>query len=127
MQTGLESKYIDEHVLEGAELRVSGSGERFAGCTEIYVQRGALDDVASKLEGFPRNTSDERETELRDFDSWSHGGAVRMRFFCQGGAGHAFVEIWIESMWNGACRGRLTPCTSARESKLMGSTSLSRS
>jgi hypothetical protein len=72
------------------------------GCTDIYVRRGALDDVAAKLEGFPRNTFDEREAELRDFDSWAHGGAVRMRFFCTGGAGHAFVEIWIESMPNGS-------------------------
>lgn len=102
MRTGLELKFIDEHIMEGVELRVSGSGGRFAGCTEIYVHRGALDEVADKLEGFPRNTSDERETELRDFESWSHGGAVRMRFFCVGAAGHTYVEIWIDSMSNGA-------------------------
>lgn len=98
MPTGFEVRFLHRTIEVGVlSVLIAGSNGRFAGATEVCIPDGALDEAADRLQGFPCDPSDERELELGSQDSFDGGGAVRFRFFCRGLAGHALVEVWMES------------------------------
>jgi hypothetical protein len=96
MQKGIQFRvvYSDSDLLK---LRISASNGQFAGVADVYVGRGYMDETAGKLKDFPRNPSDVREAIFSSFGPASAGGAVSMRFYCDDGAGHAWVDSKIES------------------------------
>jgi len=56
-----------------------------------------LGRIAEQIKGFPRSPSDKRELILGTFDRKFAGGGASLRFHCVGGAGHAYLEVKIES------------------------------
>ena len=92
---GFEFKLIwfDSDVIE---LRCSGWNGAFGGTAALYEGTGDLELAAEKLRGFPQNPSDQRELIFGSFSRNSAGGAVKMRFYCVGGAGHAYVEATFD-------------------------------
>jgi len=96
MDSGFQFELLwnDEDVLQ---LRIRASNSRFGGTADVYVPIGGLAEAAAKLEGFPRNPSDQRELEFGAFGPKTAGGGVHMRFYCEGAAGRAFVETTMES------------------------------
>ena len=101
METGFQFEFLwaDQDVLK---LRIHASNGRFSATSDLYVGIGGLAKAASKLMGFPGNLSDQRELKLGEFGPKTAGGAVNMRFYCEGRAGRAFVETTMESDYDGA-------------------------
>jgi len=63
----------------------------------IYFGIGELAESAEKIKGFPRNPSDKRTLEFGAFAPKAAGGAATLSFYCRDSAGHASVEVKIES------------------------------
>ncbi|HEY3930517.1 MAG TPA: hypothetical protein VGL89_19245, partial [Candidatus Koribacter sp.] len=82
------------------ELRISAWDGRFGGVADVYIARGGISKAAAQIAGFPTTISDTRELQFGAFGRDSAGGGARLRFYVQGGAGHTFVEIHIESDYN---------------------------
>ena len=93
---GLQFKvvYVDDHLMQ---IHVSAWNGAFGGAAEVYVGHGQIEQIAGKLEGFPQGVPDAREVVLGAFGSQSAGGAVNMVFYCADRAGHAYVDVRIES------------------------------
>ena len=108
--------YHDGDILQ---LRVRTWNGRFGGDTKLYVGRDGLNLVAKELRGFPSGKDDSRETVLGAFGPDSAGGAARLRFFCKGGAGHAFAEIQIEADSPDESRGECVTLLAAIEAAAM--------
>lgn len=89
-----ELLWKDEDVLQ---VRIRASNGNFSGMADTYVPIGGLAAAASQLEGFPRDPADRRHVQFGVFGPEYAGGAVKMRFYCKGGAGSAHVETEIES------------------------------
>lgn len=96
MNLGLQMKYL-WHDLDMYEFDVSASNGKFSAAARPYVGIGCLVEAADKIEGFPRDISDVRELQFGAFGRGFAGGAVHLRFSCMDGAGHAVVELQIES------------------------------
>jgi hypothetical protein len=96
MTVGLQLKYL-WHDLDVLELKVSASSGKFSGTAETYVSIGGLAEAADALNGFPRDLSDVRELKFGEFGRGFAGGAALLRFFCKDSAGHAVIELRIES------------------------------
>lgn len=79
------------------EARISAWNGAFGGAAYIYASIGGLEEVATKLKGFPQHPTDVREVTLGGFGPEWAGGGVRMRFYCADASGHAYVELEIES------------------------------
>jgi hypothetical protein len=79
------------------EVCVRAWNGKFGGTLEVYVPIGGLAEAAEQVEGFPRNTSDERHLQFGRFGPEWAGGAVAMRFYCKSKAGRTCVEVTIES------------------------------
>ena len=96
MNASLELKYL-WHDIDVIELAVFASNGAFSGAAKPYVGVGGLAEAATSLEGFPQSLSDARELEFGAFGREFAGGCIHLRFFCKDGAGHAVVEVRIES------------------------------
>jgi len=79
------------------EVRVSAWNGVFGGSADVYVGIGGLVKSAHDLEGFPQNPSDKRKLQFGEFGFRSTGGAATIDFYCNDSAGHALVEVRIES------------------------------
>jgi hypothetical protein len=93
-----EVRWSDADVFE---IRISAWNGAFGGSTAVYVPIGGLKEAAAKVEGFPRHPSDNRELQFGAFGPEWAGGAVNMLFYCRDTAGHALVEVTIESETGG--------------------------
>lgn len=93
-----EVKWTDADVFE---IRISAWNGAFGGSTAVYVPIGGLNEAATKIEGFPRHPSDNRELQFGAFGPEWAGGAVNMLFYCRDAAGHALVDARIESQHGG--------------------------
>lgn len=79
------------------EVRISAWNGAFGGAAYIYASIGGLEEVATRLEGFPQHPTDVREVTLGGFGPAWAGGGVRMRLHCADASGHAYLELEIES------------------------------
>jgi hypothetical protein len=79
------------------EVRLSAWNGLFGGSANIYISIGGLAESSEKLKGFPRNPSDKRALDFGAFGPQAAGGAATMNFYCGDSAGHASVEVRIES------------------------------
>jgi hypothetical protein len=100
-EVGLQVDVIwsDEDV---SKIRVSVWNGDFGGTTETYVATGDLQEIAKKLSGFPRYPADARDIVIGSFGREFAGGAASLRFYCADAAGHAYVEVKIESEFESA-------------------------
>jgi hypothetical protein len=89
-----EVVYKDDDLIE---VRISASNGTFCGEASAYLGIGEVEEIATKLQGFPTRPSDAREIMLGTFDPNSAGGGMSMRFYCSDRSGHAYVEARIES------------------------------
>jgi hypothetical protein len=96
MELGVEFEVIwcDNDALE---LRIGAWNGAFGGVADLYVGVGDLQAAANQLRGFPNSPADKRVSEFGCLDRTYAGGGVNMRFHCVDGAGHAYVEITIDS------------------------------
>lgn len=96
MEHGVEFQinWSDNDVLQ---LRVAAWNGLFGGVAEIYEGIGDLQAAATQLRGFPNSPADEREVAFGSLDRKYAGGGIDMHFHCVDGAGHAYVEITIDS------------------------------
>jgi hypothetical protein len=78
------------------QVRISAWNGGFGGTADVYVGIESLNELAKKLNGFPRTVTDIRDVTMGDFGPRSAGG-VGMKFHCVDGAGHAVVEARIDS------------------------------
>jgi len=79
------------------EVRVSARNGLFSGSANNYLSIGGLVESAEKLRSFPRNPSDKRTLDFGAFGPQFAGGAATLSFYCGDSAGHASVEVKIES------------------------------
>jgi hypothetical protein len=96
MEIGLELRVIwgDSDALK---VRVSAWNGAFGGVADTYAGIGELAAAGDLLRGFPKNSTDERCFQLGCLDRQYAGGGARLQFRCVDGAGHAFVEVMIDS------------------------------
>jgi hypothetical protein len=96
MSIGLQMKYL-WHDVDVFKLEIAASNRKFSGVAECYVSIGNLAEAAEQLKGFPCDPSDIRELKFGEFGREFAGGCSLVRFFCRDSAGHAVVEVQIES------------------------------
>jgi hypothetical protein len=90
----LDLKWHDADVVE---VRVAAWNGAFGGTADAYVGIGCLREAAAELEGFPRTPADARVVTFgASGPNWA-GGAASLRFYCADQAGHAYVEVRLES------------------------------
>ena len=97
MRSGVEVRvtYVDEHLIE---LRIVASNGQFAAPVDVYASRDAPRNMAHMLLGFPARPSDLREFQFGSFAKGVGGdGGVQLRFYCTDAAGHAAVEVRVET------------------------------
>jgi len=106
MNTGvqIQTVWCDADV---TEILVSAWNGTFAGVTRIYVGIGALKEAAEQLSGFPKSPTDIREVTFGQFDFQPvrvgqsnvdvFASGIGMRFHCLNGAGHAYVDLKLQS------------------------------
>lgn len=96
MDTGFRFAVLwsDADVIKG---RASAWNGQFGGTADVYVGTGGLAEAALNLDGFPRSLSDRRQLQLGEFGPATAGGAATMHFYCKDSAGHALVEVRMES------------------------------
>lgn len=78
------------------EVRMAAWNGLFGGSANIYVGIGGLAEAAEKLKGFhvpPRQV----HVRLGAFGPHFAGGAATIDFYCTDSAGHASVQVRIES------------------------------
>ena len=88
---------VTYHDIDMLQLSALAWNGEFGGAAKPYVGIGALKEAAAQLSGFPRDPSDTREVTLGTFGPRAAGGGISMRFFCTDNAGHARVEVKMES------------------------------
>jgi hypothetical protein len=79
------------------EVRVSAWNGAFRRLRRHLRWYRELAESAEKLKGFPCNPSDKRILEFGAFGPKAAGGAATLSFYCRDSAGHASVEVKIES------------------------------
>jgi hypothetical protein len=87
-------RYHDDDIVE---FEVSAWNGSFGGSTCLYIGQGELADVADRLTGFPSHLQDNREISLGAFGTEFAGGAAKIQFSCNGGAGHCELGLTIEA------------------------------
>lgn len=95
MEPGLKISVIDPDE-DYLGLEVAAASSRFAGTTRIYAGLDELSILASRIEGFPTTTDDQRKYEFGSTESGVAGGFACLRFHCVDGSGHAALEVMIE-------------------------------
>lgn len=90
----LEILWFDDDVIS---MRVRTSNGRFAGTTDLYVGYDGFKELADAIRGFPKSSVDSREHELGTFDSHYAGGGVKIYMHCIDSAGHAAMEITMQT------------------------------
>jgi hypothetical protein len=96
---GLEILWSDADLFA---VRVSAWNGLFGGSANTYVAIGGLVESAQDLKGFPQNPLDKRTLQFGEFGSQVAGGAATMDFYCKDSAGHALVEVRLESDHRGS-------------------------
>ena len=99
MNIGLEFQAI-WHDVNMIDVRISAWNGTFGGTSRVYVGIGRLEEAAAALRGFPRNPSDTRELTFAGLGKRDIRGDVSLRFYCAGGAAHAWLEASIESAYD---------------------------
>jgi hypothetical protein len=99
MNIGLEFREIWNDA-EMIEVRISAWNGTFGGATRVYVGIGRLEEAAASLRGFPDNPSDTRDLTLAGVGKGGASAGVGLRFYCTGGAAHAWLEARIESAYD---------------------------
>lgn len=85
------------HDVDIVEIAVTVWNGLFGGAVQLYVGQDELEKVANKLRGFPASLADEREISLGTFDPQYAGGGAFLHFFCVDRAGHAQLEVSLQS------------------------------
>ncbi len=93
----LEHADIDRDYVK---LRITASNGMFSGSVAVYGDTSALNDSATKLEGFPQRSLDQCTLEFGTFQPGYAGGGVRMIFQCTDRAGHIQLQLKMESDHN---------------------------
>lgn len=90
----LKTVWLDEHMLE---FQIHAANESFSGSTTCYVSLDEAKRLAKTIAGFPRSSTDSREYQFGDPDTFSMG-AANLKFKCTDGSGHlaVTVKIWSE-------------------------------
>ena len=88
----LEIIWFDQDLIE---VIFRCSNGRYSGSAEIYLNHGALCDLAKTLQGFPSELNDSRHVELGTFDQHYADGGVKMDLRCSDSKGHPVVEIQL--------------------------------
>ena len=101
MEIGIEVKYR-WHDCDVPELGILASNGKFAGVAYPYLSIDGLAESVRVLAGFPGSISDVREIQFGDFGPETAGGCVNLSFFCKDSAGHAVVEVRMESKDEGS-------------------------
>jgi hypothetical protein len=96
MDSGIHLKYL-WHDADLVEVEIRASNGEFSGTAQTYIEAGGLAKSAANLAGFPNDPTDIRELQFGEFGTKFAGGFIHLRFFCLDSAGHAAVEIRIES------------------------------
>lgn len=86
--------YYDSDLLELAVIVWNG---RFYGRTKFYTTRSLLDELQTRLRGFPTTRRDVREFELGTFDANQAGGGLRVRLERSDSAGHCKAQVSLRS------------------------------
>jgi len=77
-------------------IELCAASTRYAGTTRIYAGLDQLSQLASRIEGFPTSSADDRLYEFGSTDPGIAGGFASLRFYCIDGAGHAALEVTIQ-------------------------------
>jgi hypothetical protein len=93
------------------QISVSAWNGAFGGAANVYVGIGQIERIAEELKGFPKGISDTREVVVGAFGPQSAGGAVSIRFYCADQAGHAYVDLRIESASNSTGKVQCVSCS----------------
>ena len=106
MDTGIQIQTV-WYDADVTEILVSAWNGTFGGATRIYVGIGALKKAAEQLRGFPKSPTDIREVAFGQFDLEPvrvgqanvnvFASAISMRFHCLNGAGHAHLDLRLQS------------------------------
>ena len=84
------------------QYRVTCSNGRFRGETRMYLDHGALGELAESLRGFPSSSKDSRDIELGAPDAKFAGGGILMAFRCVDSVGHAVAIVRLRT---DGCKG----------------------
>lgn len=106
MDTGVTITAID-HADDYLGVSLTASNGRFAGSIgKIYTDSAELSQFASRLEGFPNSSTDERTLQLGASDVSGVTGLVEMEFRVVDVVGHAALRIRIVTAgWTGTTPG----------------------
>jgi hypothetical protein len=96
MTAALQIKYL-WHDVDAYKLRVFASNGTFSGGADVFLSIGGIAEAASALKGFPQYPLDSRELQFGAFRSGLPGGGMRLRLSCKDDAGHAVLEVRVES------------------------------
>jgi len=96
MDTGIRLEFLWNDA-DMFQVRMSAWNGLFGGSANIYLGIGGLAESAETLKSFPRNPSDKRALDFGKFGPDVAGGAATLNFYCADAAGHASVEVRIES------------------------------
>jgi hypothetical protein len=94
---GLQVAIVWDDPPDLIELQVRAGNGRFGGDIRAYAAPDAVHALADALDGFPRDSTDVREFSLGTFGPDTAGGAASFRFACTDRAGHAAVNLRLES------------------------------
>lgn len=80
------------------DVRISAWNGAFGGVTRVYVGNGRLEEAAATLRGFPNSSADTRGLTFEGPGMGGVAAGVSLRFYCSGGAAHAWLGARIESV-----------------------------
>ena len=95
MEQGLTISIVDPDD-DYLGIEISAANPRFAGATRIYAGLNELSSFASRIEGFPAASKDERDFEFGSKDNGVAGGFASLRFHCVDGSGHTALKIALD-------------------------------
>ncbi|MCI0349663.1 MAG: hypothetical protein L0Z53_09585 [Acidobacteriales bacterium] len=85
------------HDADVLHLSVSAWNGAFGGTANVYVNRYGLDEIATKLEGFPRDPRDTRAFELGATRFKEADGGLSVTAYCTDNSGHPCLKLRIVS------------------------------
>jgi hypothetical protein len=97
MNIGLEFHAISDDA-DMIDVRISAWNGTFGGVTRVYVGNGRLEEAAATLRGFPNSHADTRGLTFEGPGKGGVAAGVSLRFYCSGGAAHAWLEARIETV-----------------------------
>ena len=96
MNSGLELLIVDLDD-DLVDVRVTASNGAFQGSVRAYVSLDGLRELASAIDGFPRDATDAQTIELGATSSRFAGGGVQLKLSCQDRAAHPQVQVTLRS------------------------------